>query len=43
MENGLPKVIGTGSLVDWTDNGPPKTEIHPSTQSKRYYRVVFAP
>lgn len=37
----VPSVIaGTGSKVQWLDNGPPKTECHPSTCSTRYYRLI---
>ena len=27
----LPKIAGTGNRIQWLDNGPPKTEAHPST------------
>jgi hypothetical protein len=36
-------VTGTGELVEWMDDGPPKTEIHPALVSGRVYRVVHAP
>lgn len=39
----LPAVTGTGGIAEWLDDGPPKTESHPSTASARSYRVVFAP
>jgi len=38
-----PPVSGSGGGMQWVDNGPPKTEIHPSTQSTRFYRVLLAP
>lgn len=34
-------VIGTGSAIRWTDDGPPKTTL--SVEPGRYYRVVPAP
>ncbi len=41
--NTTPSVRGTGGLVEWVDDGPPKTEVHPSTVAARAYRVVYAP
>jgi len=41
--NATPSVRGTGELVEWLDDGPPKTEVHPSTVAARAYRVVYAP
>jgi Regulator of chromosome condensation (RCC1) repeat/Bacterial Ig domain len=38
-----PAVTGTGELVEWIDDGPPKTEVHPASVSCRVYRVVYAP
>ncbi len=35
----LPAIIGTGSRVQWLDNGPPKTEA-PPTNGLRFYRVL---
>jgi len=35
----LPLVTGTGSRVQWIDNGPPKT-ISPPTNGLRFYRVL---
>ena len=35
----LPPVRGTGSRVQWTDNGPPKT-ASPPTNGSRFYRVL---
>ena len=39
----VPPVAGTGSSVQWIDNGPPKTESLPSQTSSRIYRVLLAP
>jgi len=38
-----PAVIGTGSGVQWVDNGPPKTDSWPGSQPSRFYRVLLAP
>lgn len=35
-----PPIAGTGNRVQWIDNGPPKTESHPSTVPARFYRLV---
>lgn len=35
----LPIIPGTGQSVQWLDNGPPRTVIHPSQVSSRFYRV----
>jgi hypothetical protein len=35
----LPPVTGTGSRVQWVDNGPPKTAT-PPTNGFRFYRVL---
>ncbi len=39
----VPTQIGTGSTRQWIDEGPPKTESHPSTVVARFYRIVEAP
>ena len=36
----LPALIGTGSTVQWIDNGPPKTESFPTDATTRYYRIL---
>jgi probable HAF family extracellular repeat protein len=41
--NGGPDVMGTGSHVQWVDNGPPKTILRPATVTTRFYRVVLLP
>lgn len=38
-----PPVSGSGGGMQWVDNGPPKTESHPSTQPNRFYRVLLTP
>jgi hypothetical protein len=35
----FPSVVGTGSRVQWIDNGPPKTATPPTNQH-RFYRVL---
>jgi hypothetical protein len=39
----LPALVGTGGILEWIDDGPPKTDTHPQTVPTRVYRVVFAP
>jgi hypothetical protein len=39
----MPGITGTGSGVQWVDNGPPKTDSWPGTQAGRFYRVLLAP
>ena len=39
----VPTIIGTGSNVQWIDNGAPKTESAPATTDKRFYRVILLP
>jgi len=41
-KNAVPDLLGNGDLIQWVDDGPPKTESHPRTISVRTYRVVFA-
>jgi hypothetical protein len=36
-------IVGTGGLVQWIDDGPPKTDSHPATRPSRMYRVIYAP
>lgn len=36
----LPPVPGTGSTVQWLDNGPPKTESFPADTANRFYRIL---
>lgn len=35
----FPAVIGTGSRVQWIDNGPPKTDSPPTNQT-RFYQIL---
>ena len=35
----FPAIIGTGSRVQWIDNGPPKTDSPPTNQT-RFYRIL---
>ncbi len=35
-----PPVAGTGSHLQWIDNGPPKTESPPNESTVRFYRVL---
>jgi hypothetical protein len=39
----LPPVVGTGSRVQWVDDGPPKTDPVPANASGRFYRVLLVP
>jgi hypothetical protein len=38
-----PAIVGTGTRIQWIDNGQPKTESAPSTQPVRFYRVILLP
>jgi hypothetical protein len=40
VQTAFPFVNGTGSRVQWTDNGPPKTASLP-TNGSRFYRVLL--
>jgi hypothetical protein len=37
-----PALFGTGGTLEWIDDGPPKTDTHPSTESRRLYRLIYA-
>jgi hypothetical protein len=39
----MPPVRGTGSTVQWSDTGPPRTESKPTDTTQRFYRVVVVP
>ena len=39
----FPPLSGTGSGMQWVDNGPPKTETSPRSQTNRFYRVLLTP
>jgi hypothetical protein len=38
----FPLLNGTGGTLEWIDDGPPKTERHPTTARQRLYRLVYA-
>ncbi len=35
-------IDGTGSLYEWTDDGPPKTDPHPNLVTNRFYKIGVA-
>lgn len=39
----LPGIAGTGSRIQWVDNGPPKTASRPASQPNRFYRIIQYP
>jgi hypothetical protein len=36
-----PSISGTGTWIQWIDNGPPKTESAPSAAGMRFYKVIL--
>jgi hypothetical protein len=38
-----PAIVGTGSRIQWIDNGQPKTDASPATRTSRFYRVILLP
>jgi len=38
-----PQIIGTGSRVQWIDDGPPVTISRPTSAASRYYRGLLMP
>ena len=38
-----PALTGSGTWIQWLDNGEPKTESAPATQSRRFYKVLLLP
>jgi hypothetical protein len=38
-----PTLTGTGTRIQWIDNGPPKTEADPAGELCRFYRVLMLP
>ena len=36
-----PSIAGTGTWIEWVDNGEPKTESAPATTSVRFYKVIL--
>lgn len=39
----MPSVRGTGTTLQWLDNGPPKTDSMPLERASRFYRVILLP
>jgi len=39
----FPGLAGTGSRIQWVDNGPPKTPSRPSSATNRFYRIIQYP
>ena len=39
----VPAIPGTGTRVQWIDNGPPKTESIPALNDHRFYRLILLP
>ena len=39
-QDSLVRIRAGGTRVQWVDDGPPKTATHPSTASRRLYRVI---
>jgi hypothetical protein len=42
-KSALPALTGDGNWVQWIDNGEPKTESAPGSQTARFYRVILLP
>ena len=38
-----PPIIGNGTHIQWIDNGQPKTESSPASQTMRFYRLLLLP
>jgi hypothetical protein len=36
-----PSITGTGTWIQWIDNGPPKTSSPPASTPVRFYRVIW--
>ncbi|MEO6183664.1 MAG: Ig-like domain-containing protein, partial [Verrucomicrobiota bacterium] len=39
----VPSINGTGTTVQWIDNGAPRTESAPSITEKRFYKIILLP
>jgi hypothetical protein len=37
-----PSVLGTGSTLQWVDDGPPKTDSRPANAAERFYKILKA-
>ena len=42
-QTAVPGILGTGSRIQWVDNGPPKTQSSPAGQTNRFYRGMVMP
>jgi hypothetical protein len=42
-KSAYPAVTGNGNWVQWIDNGEPKTDGAPASQTARFYRVILLP
>ena len=42
-KSAYPAVTGNGNWVQWIDNGEPKTDGAPASQTARFYRVLLLP
>jgi len=38
-----PSITSGANRVQWTDNGPPKTQSRPTASLIRFYRVIVSP
>jgi alpha-tubulin suppressor-like RCC1 family protein len=39
----FPALTGSGGVMEWIDDGPPKSWKHPAAVGQRFYRVIFTP
>ncbi len=42
-KSAVPAITGTGTWVQWIDNGQPKTESSPDSVEHRFYRLIELP
>jgi len=42
-KSALPAITGTGTWIQWIDNGQPKTESSPDSVDHRFYRLIELP
>jgi hypothetical protein len=38
-----PSITASANVTQWYDDGPPKTDSNPLSQSSRFYRVFLMP
>ena len=38
-----PALVGSGTWIQWIDNGQPKTDSTPAAQSRRFYQLLLLP